>query len=1240
MAQCRVSVVMPVFNGEQYLEEAILSIIKQSFNDWEFIVVIEHGSSQESIDICEKYARIDNRIILIKNEKRLRIAESLNVGIRRAKGEYIIRMDADDISMPDRIDALVRYMDNHKDVDICGTKVKMIGDNVWDWKVETNPKLLKCASLFSTPFVHPTVIMRKQKLTENSLEYNESFYYTEDFEFFEKGSHYLKYSNIDYDGYYTYRFFSGNATNVGGSKGIHNEELVVRKSMLRYGIELTDKELKLLTGAAYPVAFNSDEAIEDLKQLDLILKRILLNDALRDEFGINDLFFTLHKRWDEAYKKNEYNENVKYDEKFHAAYRRGLFYHDNWPNARLKSCYDVPVITVLIPTYNSEDYILDTIYSVVQQDYQNFEVLIVNEFGSNDNTVKYIELFEDPRIKIVQNATKLGLAESLNRGIREARGEYIARVDADDVYPNNRFSRQLAYLDVHKDVSVCGSYQRYFGKDDRVHMPPCDPEEMKASLLFKCDVCHSTILFRKKDFLDNNLFYDPNYLSEDYELWTRASQKLKFATIPEILGEYRWDGNNITQAKMDRLDEEAKAIVARNLKENLDINISEAELILLSGWENPFYGDDEYAKHLRNKEKELLQRILDQNSRLNTYEEGPLRKIIDERMRWAGISAEDNRHQQVMVSCEEKKEKICATTSNESAEYVPRVIEKSIAVPSDSLFKKIVKKPLRPFYRIIRRHLEDRLILLENESLEQKEELLRLNDRMDSINGAIEYNQVKIEKLIGSTIDNKIDRILTEMQQSNAIAAVNGLNDIVNSKFEENKSLVNRLNDLVSSKFEENKSLVNELNEENTKVFKSDIKNFYESQNKIIISLMKDSQNWIDKCINEYKDNTNKRFDDSNNRIKDLSHAMDTRIWKAENYLKFENQYIQFLVNGITSLRRDEKKAILLGTPYHSNLGDHAQTYCIRKWLSVYYPDYRIVEIDSPYNDHVDMHPYYELLKEKLTKEDRIFIQSGCHLTDLFENELEVVMSAVDVFKEFPIISFPQTVYFTDDKRAAEVANKLLTNNNLLLMTRGSASDECAKSLGIPNTYKAPDVVSMLIGTMNLDYSDSDRTGFLVCKRTEDREHKFVLKDIEEQLTRIKAFVGDYIIEDTTLDCNYEEMKWNREYYIYRVISEMAKRKLVITDRMHGLIFSLAASTPVIVLGTSTPKVKSAAKWYQDEREFRGYVYTCDDVNDLESIVDKLLSYSDQRRKLSNSFCTRYYGNLKERIETFVANES
>lgn len=1263
MEQLKVSIVMPVFNGEKYLEEAILSIIKQDFTEWEFIIVIECGSSQASIDICDKYAQKDTRIVLIKNTERLRIAESLNVGIRHAKGEYIVRMDADDISMPERISALVRYMDNHKNIDICGTKVKMIGETTWDWKVETEPKILKCASLFSTPFVHPTVIMRKKSLEKYSLEYNKEFLYTEDFEFFENSSHFLNFANIDYDGYYTYRFYQDNATSIGGEQGIRNEMLVVKKAMLRYGVELTEDELTLLTYASYPVDSSPIDAKDHLTQLDIILKRILLCDKIRNEFGIDILFNVLHRRWKAAYEKNKYNDAVNYDESFKALYKRGLFHYDSWPISKIKSNADVPTITVLVPTYNSESYILDTINSVIRQDYQNFEILVVNEFGSKDNTVKSINLFEDPRIRIIQNEKKLGLAESLNKGLREARGEYIARVDADDIYPTNRFSRQLEYMTAHPDVSVCGSYQRYFGKDDRVHMPPCKPEEMKASLLFKCDVCHSTVMLKKKDFIDNDLFYDSNYLSEDYELWTRAAQKLKFATIPEILGEYRWDGNNITQAKMDRLDKEAQAIVARSLKNNLNIDISNAELVLLSGWENPFWGDDKYADHLRNKEKELLLRILEQNSNLNAYEEGPLRKVIDERMLWAGIISEDNnKNQDIMTSGEDNGENKEFVT-NEDADNTHQHTELVKPLPTDSLIKRIVKKPLRPFYRIIRRHLEDRLIILENESHDQNAELVRVNDRLASINDLIEDNQSRLEHFINSAIDQKIKGILDEIKmaktevldvddrnnirlnslfekqendQASVAKSINSFNDFVTRQFEENKSFVTELNDLVSRKFDENKIYINRLNKESTNELKYGIQEEGEKQKKNIISLMDDNHSWISKCINEDTNNNNKRFDDSNNRIKELGDVLDTRVWNAETYLKSENQYVHFLVNGISALRRDEKKVILLGTPYHTNLGDHAQTYCIRKWIEENYPDYRIVEINSPSNDHVDMHPYYELLKERLTSEDRILIQSGCHLTDIFENELEVVMSALDVFKEFPIISFPQTVYFTDEKRAKEVAEKLIMNNNLFLMTRGTASDEYSKSLDIPNTYKMPDVVSMLIGTMNFNCNDSDRSGFFVCKRTEDLEHKFVMEDLEEQLIKIKSFVGDYDVEDTTIDRDYEEVKWNREYYVQRIISQIAKRKFVITDRMHGLIFSLVASTPVIVLSTSTPKVRSAARWYQDDSEFGGYVYTCDDVMCLETIVNQLLDDSERRKKLSSSFGDRYYGSLKERIETFI----
>ena len=100
----KVSIVMPVYNGEAYINEAIDSIIAQTFTDWEFIIVNEYGSNEAVTSILHDYEKRDSRIHIIQNETRLRIAESLNVGLRAATGEYIARMDADDIAVMDSME--------------------------------------------------------------------------------------------------------------------------------------------------------------------------------------------------------------------------------------------------------------------------------------------------------------------------------------------------------------------------------------------------------------------------------------------------------------------------------------------------------------------------------------------------------------------------------------------------------------------------------------------------------------------------------------------------------------------------------------------------------------------------------------------------------------------------------------------------------------------------------------------------------------------------------------------------------------------------------------------------------------------------------------------------------------------------------------------------------------------------------------------------------------------------------
>ena len=113
-----VSVVMPVYNGEKYLRESIDSILNQTYTDYEFIIVND-GSNDKTEEIILSYN--DNRIRYIKNEKNLQIVKSLNRGIELAKGRYIARMDADDISLPRRFEKQITFMENNLEIGVCGT---------------------------------------------------------------------------------------------------------------------------------------------------------------------------------------------------------------------------------------------------------------------------------------------------------------------------------------------------------------------------------------------------------------------------------------------------------------------------------------------------------------------------------------------------------------------------------------------------------------------------------------------------------------------------------------------------------------------------------------------------------------------------------------------------------------------------------------------------------------------------------------------------------------------------------------------------------------------------------------------------------------------------------------------------------------------------------------------------------------------------------------------------------------
>lgn len=199
-----------------------------------------------------------------------------------------------------------------------------------------------------------------------------------------------------------------------------------------------------------------------------------------------------------------------------------------------------PRVTVLMSVYNGEQYLREALNSILNQTFTDFEFLIIND-GSTDHSVTIIESYKDPRIHLIHNEARQGLPAALNRGIELAQGEYIARMDSDDISMPSRLEKQVAFMDENPKIGVSGTWIQHFGDTDKTIRLPTDPELIRCNLLFGINyLAHPTIILRKKDFINHNLFYDPLMIhGQDADLWSRAGSFFLLSNLPEVLLKYR-----------------------------------------------------------------------------------------------------------------------------------------------------------------------------------------------------------------------------------------------------------------------------------------------------------------------------------------------------------------------------------------------------------------------------------------------------------------------------------------------------------------------------------------------------------------------------------------------------------------------------------------------------------------------------------------------------------------------------
>jgi len=213
-----------------------------------------------------------------------------------------------------------------------------------------------------------------------------------------------------------------------------------------------------------------------------------------------------------------------------------------------------PKVSVIMSVYNGENFLEEAVRSILNQTFSDYEFIIIND-GSTDRTPQILASFDDPRLVIV-NQDNRGLTISLNRGIRLAQGEYIARMDADDISEPERLERQAEVLDHEPDVAVVACWYKVIDEKGEVlahRRLPDDSKQLAKLLPHKNMLCHGSVLMRKKATEIVGLYNENLRYAQDYELWLRMLHKgFVFSVVPEFLYRHRISPDSVAKLYLQR----------------------------------------------------------------------------------------------------------------------------------------------------------------------------------------------------------------------------------------------------------------------------------------------------------------------------------------------------------------------------------------------------------------------------------------------------------------------------------------------------------------------------------------------------------------------------------------------------------------------------------------------------------------------------------------------------------------
>ena len=275
-----------------------------------------------------------------------------------------------------------------------------------------------------------------------------------------------------------------------------------------------------------------------------------------------------------------------------------------------------PLISVIMSVYNEEQYLCDAIDSILAQTVTDFELIIVDD-GSTDRTREILAGYHDPRIRVLYNEENCGLTVNLNHALDAAEGQFIARMDGDDIAHPDRFAKELEYLEQHPELELISCRTKTFGNENLQSDITGDPEYLRCRMLVRPVLAHPGFMVRGEVFRELGYRYDESFRqAQDYDLAARLTRQYSIGICPEVLLEYRAHEGQVSSKAGGKQFQNADRVRERLLRE-LGIELTETEweiyhqLVLEKSSEDVAV----YVQTVR-----IIDRIVEQNDKLAIYD--------------------------------------------------------------------------------------------------------------------------------------------------------------------------------------------------------------------------------------------------------------------------------------------------------------------------------------------------------------------------------------------------------------------------------------------------------------------------------------------------------------------------------------------------------------------------------------------------------------------------------------------